>query len=379
MMIISKIKTANNKLFGSRGLIILSILSFTACNSEQSPDVRPNIILMIGDGMGVSQVTAASYWNPDESNFYRFNTVGLIETSSTSHKVTDSASGATAFSIGEKTYKRAIGVTSDGASKKTILEELRDEGSQTGLISLTSITHATPASFYAHVADRDMHQDIASQLVDSDIDFFAGGGWTYFKERDDNRDLFQEFENKGYELDSLALPSQLEANTKYGFLLDRESLPSKTEGRDKFLQDASAFAIEAFQKNDQPYFLMIEGSYIDWGGHAENAQMMIQEAVDFDHTIGTVMDMIADDANALIVVTADHETGGASIGKYYEEDIAGNRVEIPDTLGVYFNTDQHTASMVPVFAKGYKEKLFSGVYPNDMIYHKLRDVVQLPN
>lgn len=122
---------------------------------------------------------------------------------------------------------------------------------------------------------------------------------------------------------------------------------------------------------------MIEGSYIDWGGHAEDAQMMIQESVDFDHTIGTVLDKIKEDSNTLLVVTADNETGGVSVGKYYEVDEAGKRVEIPDTLGVYFNSDQHTASMVPVFAKGPGEKLLSGVYTNDQIFLKLKAATQL--
>lgn len=359
--------------------LLLLFMIVSGCESEKLSDVQPSIILMIGDGMGLSQVTAAAYWNHEGSNFFRFNTVGLIETSSTSHKVTDSASGATAFSIGEKTYKRAIGVASDSTSKKTILEELRDKGYQTGLISLTSITHATPASFYAHVTDRDKHEEIASQLVDTNVDFFVGGGWKYFLEREDNRNLFQELRNKGFEMDSLALPSQVEKEKKYGSLITQESMLAKTQGREDFLQHATALAIEYFQKSDNPYFLMVEGSYIDWGGHAEDAQMMIQEAVDFDHTIGTVMDMTAEDANTLLVVTADHETGGVAIGKYYEEDEAGNRVEVPDTLGIYFNTDQHTAAMVPVFAKGFKEEIFSGVYSNHRIYHKLKEVVQLPD
>lgn len=357
-------------------LLFVVMLFVFGCEQDESSAVKPNLILMIGDGMGVAQVTAANYWNPDKSNFYEFKSIGLMETSSVSHKVTDSASGATAFSIGEKTYKRAIGVASDSTRVETILEELSEQGYQTGLISLTSITHATPASFYAHVSDRDMHEAIASQLVESDVDFFAGGGWTYFLEREDDRNLFSELRDKGFEMDSLALPSQVEEGKKYGSLITRESMPSKTQGRGDFLQKASALAINYFQKSDKPYFLMIEGSYIDWGGHAEDAQMMIQESVDFDHTIGTVMDK-TEDSNTLLVVTADHETGGVSIGKYYEENEDGNRVEIPDTLGVNFYSDQHTASMVPVFAKGPGEELFLGVYTNDQIYHKLKAATQV--
>ena len=323
--------------------------------------------------MGVAQVSAANYWNPQKSNFYRFKTVGLIETSSTSHKVTDSASGATAFSTGEKTYKRAIGVASDSTHRKTILEELKEKGYQTGLISLTSITHATPASFYAHVVDRDMHEEIASQLVAAEVDFFAGGGWKYFVNRSDDRDLFQELRDKGYQVDSASLPSAIEKDKRYATFMTKASMPSKVHGRGDFLKEATKMAIDYFESKEKPYFLMVEGSYIDWGGHAEDPQMVIQEAVDFDGTIGSVLDSM--DENTLVVVTADHETGGVAIGKYYEVDSSGARHEVPDTLSVSFNTDQHTASLVPVFAKGYGEEAFAGVYSNAQIYHRMKEVL----
>ncbi len=328
--------------------------------------------------MGVAQVTAAYYWNPKSSNFSRFKTVGLMETSSTSHKVTDSASGATAFSIGQKTHKRAIGVDSLDRPVKTILEELRDSGYQTGLISLTSITHATPASFYAHVPDRDMHEAIAADMVQSDVDFFAGGGWQYFRERKDSLDLIETLVNKGYEIDSTRFPDVLDKEKKYGFFMAKESLPSKVDGRTDFLQNAAQVALDYFEQNDAPYFLMIEGSYIDWGGHAENAEMVITEAVDFDQTIGRVLDKTATSSNTLVVVTADHETGGVSVGKYYEENKKGwKKVEVADTLAVNFNTNQHTAALVPVFAKGYGAEIFGGVYSNDKIYHKLKSITEL--
>lgn len=370
------------KIFG-----IICIITMTyACQpneetiiaSENEGKTSPNIILMIGDGMGHAQVTAATYWNPDKSSYYRFNTIGLSNTTSTSKKVTDSAAGATAMATGKKSYNRAISVDPDSTHLPTIMEELKAQGYQTGIISLTSITHATPACFYAHVTDRDMHEEIASQLVNADLDFFAGAGWKYFNERTDDRNLLNELQEKGYTLDTAALPTMLEGGEKYGFLLDRNTMPSKVQGRGDFLKQATKLALDFFKKSDKPYFLMVEGSYIDWGGHANDAQMMIQETVEFDQTIGLVLDETAKDSSTLVVVTADHETGGTAIGKYYEEDAQGNRIERGDTLGVYFNTDQHTAVMVPVFAKGYHEALFSGVYENNQIYHKLKEACKVP-
>lgn len=112
---------------------------------------------------------------------------------------------------------------------------------------------------------------------------------------------------------------------------------------------------------------MIEGSYIDWGGHAKDDEMMIQEVLDFDKTLGVVLDFIDSHPNTLLVVTADHETGGVSIGKSYDEQ----QQEVPKKVQVYFNDDQHSAELVPVFAKGSQEQLFSGIYENNEIYHKL--------
>ena len=136
--------------------ILLPLLLFTTIIKAQTQ--KPlNIIFMIGDGMGVSQVTSAFYFGNSEPNFQKFKIVGLSETSSTSDWVTDSAAGATALSTGEKTYKRAIGVNKDSIALPTILEKLQKKNYQTGLVSLTSITHATPASYYAHLKDRDLH------------------------------------------------------------------------------------------------------------------------------------------------------------------------------------------------------------------------------
>lgn len=345
-------------------------------NVSVSKDEAPvNIILMIGDGMGVPQISTAFYFEDRTSNFERFKSIGFHKSSSTSHWITDSAAGATAFSIGEKTYKRAIGVSADTVPKETILEKLQDKGYKTGLISLTSITHATPASFYAHVKDRDMHEEIAEQLVVSNVDFFAGGGKKYFNQREDAKNLFLELANRQYNVDTLAL-SKPNASTKNAFILTEEGLPSKIDGRGDFLKEATENALHYFDQANQPFFMMIEGSYIDWGGHAENAEMLISEVSDFDRTLGAVLDFVESHPNTLLVVTADHETGGVSVGKFYETDKeSGKKTEVPQKVGVYFNTDQHSGELIPVFAKGKGAHNFQGIYENSEIYHHLMKVI----
>ena len=370
-----------------RKILIAAILLQWACTSQTaiikeetnvsvSKDEAPvNIILMIGDGMGVPQISTAFYFEDRTSNFERFKSIGFHKSSSTSHWITDSAAGATAFSIGEKTYKRAIGVSADTVPKETILEKLQNKGYKTGLISLTSITHATPASFYAHVKDRDMHEEIAEQLVVSNVDFFAGGGKKYFNQRKDAKNLFKELANRQYNVDTLAL-SKPNASTKNAFILTEEGLPSKIDGRGDFLKEATENALHYFDQANQPFFMMIEGSYIDWGGHAENAEMVISEVSDFDRTLGAVLDFVESHPNTLLVVTADHETGGVSVGKFYETDKeSGKKTEVPQKVGVYFNTDQHSGELIPVFAKGKGAHNFQGIYENSEIYHHMMKVI----
>lgn len=360
-------------------LASMAVLGFIGCNSskkeekstETAQEEPLSIIFMIGDGMGVPQVSTAYYFGESTPNFSRFKHIGLQKTSDKVYTITDSAAGATAFSIGEKTYKRAIGVSVDSLPKETILERLQGEGYQTGLISLTSITHATPASFYAHVTDRDMHEEIASQLVESKVDFFAGGGKKFFNKRADGKNLFDELREKNYHLDTLELSATV-AEKKNAYVLADDGIPSKIDGRDDYLSEATAMALQYFNQKSEPFFMMVEGSYIDWGGHAEDAEMMISEVADFDKTLGVVLDYVKAHPNTLLVVTADHETGGVSIGKHYElDESTGEKREVPEKVTVYFNTDQHSGELIPVFAAGKGAENFQGIYENNEIYHKI--------
>lgn len=342
----------------------------------ETPEEPLSIIFLIGDGMGLPQISTAFYFGDQTPNFERFEQIGLIKTSSTSHKITDSAAGATAFSTGEKTYKRAIGVSKDSLPIPTILEQLQEKGYRTGLVSLTPLTHATPASFFAHVKDRDMHEDIALELIDANIDFLAGGGLKYLNKRTDKKDLYKALLDKNYQLDSVQL-SAFNVNKKNGYIIAEDELPNKIKGRGDFLSEATQLGLDYFSKQNRPFFFMVEGSYIDWAGHAMDKEMLIKEVIDFDKTLGVVLDYVNAHPNTLVVVTADHETGGASIGKFYETDSStGKKKEIPEKVDVYFNYDQHSGDLIPVFAKGKGAELFNGIYENNEIYHKMMKAIQ---
>lgn len=336
----------------------------SAISTEKNQQPRPkNVILLIGDGMGLTQVTTRFFYGEGKPNFQRFPYIGLIKTSSSSHKITDSAAGATAFSAGKKTYNGAIGVDADTASAPTIIEMVADSMS-IGMVATSSITHATPASFYAHVASRSQNEDIAAQLSTSTVDFFAGGGLKFFSTRKDGLNYYDSLVQKGFMMDSTALdrPSSLSLDQKYGFLMAPDGMPPMQEGRGDFLPEATQMALDYLSQDENGFFLMSEGSQIDWGGHNNNFEYIIEEVKDFDKTLGVALDFAEKDGNTLVVVTADHETGGFALsgGESYNE-LAGT-----------FTTGSHTAALIPVFAYGPGAESFAGIYENTEIFDKIK-------
>lgn len=347
-------------------LAISSIL-FQGCQvkpdtSEKAESTAPlNVIFMIGDGMATGQVTTMFYYKDESSVFEQFQEIGFINTSSSSNKVTDSAAAGTAFATGQKSFNRGLGLSPDSLPVPTILTILQAKGYQTGLVSISSITHATPASFYAKVIDRDMEESIAEQLLEADLNFFAGGGLDFFNKREDGQNLYQTLVNQGYKMDSLELSPVTDTSQKYGYLLASGGLPAKHKGRDSFLKEATEQALAKLSASDSGFFLMVEGSYIDWAGHARDKEFMLAEMLDFEEALAVALNYVDAHENTLLIVTGDHETGGMSVGK-------GAQI---DQVDLYFNTDQHTADLVPVFAKGKGADSFKSFYQNSDIFHKI--------
>jgi len=355
-------------------LLPLSI-TFVSCQSNkteqevaqtQTEELKPkNIILLIGDGMGLSQVSAAIFYKEDgEPNFDRFGTIGLSKTSSSSDLVTDSASGATVFSAGVKTYNGAIGVNKDTIAVPTIVEQVVERGLSTGIVATSSIQHATPAAFYAHVKHRRMYEEISEFIPESGVEFFAGGGLKFLTDRKDERNLLAEIEAAGYTVTTDALPTENVARKELIVLAD-DGMPKMNEGRGDFLPKATQLALEKLSQNDSGFFLMVEGSQIDWGGHNNDAEYLIEELLDFDETIGVALDFAAKDGNTLVIVTADHETGGFTL--------AADGTDY-NTIKPVFSTTGHSATMVPVFAEGPGASLFGGTYENNEIYFKMMEL-----
>lgn len=350
----------------STSCVSVNVKDNTVSHVPQESKKPKNIILLIGDGMGLSQVSAAIYYKNAKPNFERFNTIGLSKTSSSNELITDSAAGATVFSTGVKTYNGAIGVDKDTIPVPTIVEHLVKRGYGTGLVATSSIQHATPASFYAHVKSRSMYEEITEFAPKSGVNFFAGGGLKFFNKRKDGKDLLASMKDNGYEVITDKLPKSPSEKNQL-ILLAENGMPKMSEGRGDFLPNATKLAMEKLSKNENGFFLMVEGSQIDWGGHNNEGDYLIEELLDFDKAIGVALDFAAKNGETLVIVTADHETGGFTLAS---KDGDYNKIN------PVFSTTGHSGTMVPVFAKGPGAELFNGIYENNEIYFKMMELLK---
>lgn len=354
------------KISPSLFLIILftSLTICFSCNKQEGntdPEIR-NVILMIGDGMGIPAVYSAMTVSDLPLNIERCLISGLQTTYSSDNYITDSGAAGTALATGNKTKNGAIGVDSQGNPVKSILAIAEEHGLATGLVSTSSVTHATPASFIAHQSSRGNYEDIASDFLKTDIDVFIGGGYDHFTKRKDKLSLVDTLKLKGYEVDTtLNLILNSTSLKLAGFTAPLQN-PYRLKGRGNMLPASSGKAIEILSKNSKGFFLMIEGSQIDWAGHANSADTLVDETLDFDKAVGVVLDFAKKDGHTLVVITADHETGGVTITG---GDRATHKVELS------FSTKDHTAVMVPVYAYGPGAGKFTGIYDNTDIFQKI--------
>ena len=320
-----------------------------------------NVILLIGDGTGLAQWYTGYTANHGQLNIFQMHDIGFSVTTSSDSYITDSAAGATAMATGRKTNNRFISVDSVGTPLPTIVEKLKPAGFRTALISAGDITDATPACFYAHQPERSMNEAIASDFMNSNNDILIGGGVRHFNQRKDGRNLLTELEGKGY-----AVATQFSAldNLKGEKLivLDDSAVVSKMKGRGDFLSKSLQKTLNVFSEGNKPFFVMAEAAQIDWGGHNNNIEYVAREVLDFDRAIGEAMKFVDENRETLLIITADHETGGLSLtgGDVSQGRILGN-----------FSTNDHTGIMVPVFAYGPGAEWFRGVYQNTAIYQKM--------
>lgn len=343
-------------------IIVTGILS--ACDNGPKLNSPKNIILMIGDGMGTTQLYAAYIANKGHLSVEVCKYSGFAKTYSLDSLITDSGASGTAIATGFKTNLKMIGMTPDGKSHPSILKYAEQNNKATGLVATCAMTHATPAAFIANTESRYNYEKIALDYLQTDIDIFVGGGLDHFARRNDSLNLIDSLKARDYQI--IYSLDELKSSTanKIAALLYDKHPPAYLDGRGNMLEVASLKTIETLNRNENGFFIMIEGSQIDWAAHDMSTTGVVAEVQDFDKTIAAVLDFAKKDGETLVIITADHETGGFSI----------NNGNIPEGIveGA-FTQGEHTAVMVPVFAFGPGAEAFTGIMENTDIFKKMME------
>lgn len=333
--------------------------------AEPRPQPVENVILMIGDGMGVAHVTQLVIENGlRPAQMERAQAVGLVRTFSANNRVTDSAAAGTAIATGTKTNNSRLGRDPQGNDLKSILVRAQEQGFPTGLVVTVDMFDATPGAFYAHVHNRKSRDTITVQLLESGIDVAMGGGRQYLDTREDGRTLTREFREKGYEI---AFELTDIENVTQGRLLAPlapKTMPYNIDGRGDYLPQATAKALEILANNrdargSRGFFLMVEGSMIDYAAHDNNPEKLLGETADFDRAVQVAFDYADRNPGTLVIVTADHETGGLTIPSNKSDFTASE-----SGVKYMFSTTGHSGSLVPLFAYGAGAQEFSRVLDN---------------
>ncbi|WP_298736018.1 alkaline phosphatase [uncultured Chitinophaga sp.] len=333
-------------------------------NNDRLSKVK-NVILLIGDGMGLTQIYGGYTANKGQLNLFQMINIGLSKTSSADNYITDSAAGGTAMATGHKTNNRSIGVDATGVKQPAIPDLIQRYGMESALISAGDVTDATPAAFYGHQPDRSLEEDIARDFLNSPVSILIGGGLQHFERRKDGLSLTTLLQQKGYTI-GRDLSGLENMRTRKWVLLDSVAEAPVLKGRGDFLTRALKKTINTLQDNRNGFFIMAEGAQIDVGGHFNNLPYNATEMVDFDKAIGAAMEFADSNGETLVIVTADHETGGLSL-------LDGNIQK--GYVNGHFSTDDHTAVTVPVFAYGPHSLDFRGVYENTAIFEKIMKIL----
>ena len=353
-------------------LVVMGMMSSCGTKKEETPEPPKavNVIYMIGDGMALPQVYAAMVASREEMTFSQFPYIGVVDTHSASNDITDSAAGGTALASDHKTKNAMIGMNPDTIPMMTVFDALGELGKETGIVVTSYVTHATPAAFYAEVPHRKQYEEIAVQMAENPyLNLIIGGGMRYFNERTDSLNLVERMENElGWKVyDTLA---DIDVTfKKYAVMADKNHMPHAAE-RGDFLPRAVKTALKTLDGAENGFFLMVEGSQIDMACHAHDSVWMMDEMMDFDYAVKVALDYAKEKGNTLVVVTADHETGGLTM---------------PDPQGHYTNvtfnysTGSHTCLPVMVYAYGPGAEQFTGWMQNNELKAKIMNACGYEN
>jgi len=364
-------------------IFVLLILSVTSCNfSENTESVKigskvtefieikdfsddlkaKNIILVIGDGVGPNQITLSriAIGGLDFRLFIdQMPYHGTSLTHSYDNAYTDSAAAATAWSTGFKTKTRYLSLDPDKKILETIVELLSKKGYASGVVATSSVTHATPAALYAHIDNRYEYKEIANQLINSSIHIALGGGRKLF-------DLNKINDTHHVLTSKESLQLNFDYSKKLIGLFDDDGIERSNEKPTQ--RQMTNFALKHLNKQCNGFFLMTEGSQIDWAGHDNDANKMIEEFRDFDLTIKDLIKFVNKNNDTLLIITSDHETGGLQILKQDNDNVI-----------IQWGTGRHTSTPVGVHAYGPGAELFQGLMDNTDIHYKMLEAIDYKN
>lgn len=320
----------------------ITSLQHAEANSAQSNEKVENVIFMIPDGYSSSYATNYRLYKGEESVMDP-HLVGMHRTYSANSEVTDSAAAGTAMATGTKTNNGVISMDPDGNQLETILQAAEKSGKSSGLVATSTITHATPAVFASHVETRADEKDIAPQLLQNDVDVILGGGKKYFSD-----DLLNKAKQDGYEVvsDAQSLNNVKNADKLIGLFAEDGLAPEldRDMTNEPSLKEMTTAAIDVLSKDKDGFFLMIEGSQIDWAGHDNDAAWAMKDTEAFEDAVEAALDFAEKDKKTLVVIAGDHDTGGMSVGGYNESganlEILKNVTATGDFMVAQLNEEQ---------------------------------------
>lgn len=337
--------------------------TYTPSFENDGAEERPlNIILMIGDGMGLAHLSTGMFANGGELTITNLRTCGWVRTQSASDFTTDSAASGTAYATGIKTHNGAVGVDKDDNPAANLPEKLHEHGIVSGVVTTDYMDGATPSSFFAHQPSRNMSEEIWADLADAELTFFAGGSWEDF-EKISNKDA-KAIQERYHVTDAL-YGKKVSKAERLGYLPPKSETASMSKGRGDFLPSTTAYAIDFLQSRSSEgkgFFLMVEGARIDKSSHDNDYPSMVKEVLDFDKAVEEAVRFAEKDGRTLVIISADHETGALSL--------RGGDPEKGKMKGA-FSSSGHTAIPVPLFAYGPCSHHFMGVQENSDVSNKI--------
>lgn len=380
--------------------VFATMTLFSGCCEQKTT----NVIYLIGDGMGFGAVSSLLLSSDAETGFEMAPVIGLNETCSANNYVTDSPAGGTALATGTRTCNGFLGVGPDSVQLISILKKAQAMGKKTGIVVNTTLTEATPGAFYAGVTSRKESYKIAEQFTQSNVDVAIGAGLSAFINRPDSVDLTAVLIEKGYDVyldwrqilntQSEKFVGILEMSDVHRRNKVRTTTAGAADGAEvclaaqlaaaasnedtirfseptEYLQKACVKALEQLEKNaPKGFFLMVESAIIDGYGHNNDADGMVEEMHEFDQTLKTLVAYVNSHPNTLLVVTADHETGGTSV------TYKSHPINEPEGLQLGFSTKGHSGTVVPIFAYGAGAEHFAGIFQNREIPEIIEKLIQ---